>query len=163
MTDSADRLDLDLCRFAERVLLRTRSGTGVAVYRHADGTAGFLCRSGDVAVTRTVRRTVSFKARCPRCGVTVASCTTAEFDRVATPCRCDEELDWRDAAEHGAEVFDAPDIDVDSFAARVLEVLTRDEPFVLYGMVRGFLTAYWPLMGSHPDAKAWARFYRTAC
>ena len=104
MASCFDRPDLDLSRFAERVFLRTRSGTGVAVYRHSDGTTGFLCRATDVAVTRTVRRTVSFKLRCRRCGVTVATCTTAEGERIATPCLCSderEECEEENGSRHG--------------------------------------------------------------
>jgi hypothetical protein len=163
MGPQTDRPELDLSRVADRVLLRTRSGTGVAAYKHGDGTWGFVWRPGDVAVTRTVRRAVSFAMRCRACGVTVATCTTAEGDRVSTPCLCDDDCEWRDAAERGVGLFRWPDTDLDSFAARVLEELTRDEPFVLFGMVRGFVKRFWPMMGSGPDAHLWARFYRGAC
>ena len=163
MAVSPKRADVDLGRFAERVLFRTRSGTGVAVYEHADGSLSFLPRSEDVAVTRTVRKTVSFIRRCASCGVAVTTCTTAEGTRVSTPCLCSDEREWRAAAERGPRPFASPETDVDTFAAEVVEVLTRDEPFVLYGMVRGFVKRYWPMMGRDPEPRLWARFYRRAC
>ena len=163
MAPDADRPDLDLGRFAERVLFRTRSGTGVAVYQHADGAWSFVLRPEDVAVTRTVRRTVSFIRRCGRCGITVTTCTTAEGVRVSTPCRCSDEREWLAAAERGRLAFEPPATDVDTFAAEVVEVLSRDEPFVLFGMVRGFVKRYWPMIGSDPEPRIWARFYRRAC
>jgi hypothetical protein len=163
MDTHAGHPDLDLGRFAGRVLFRTRSGTGVAVYEHPDGTWGFLWRPEDVGVTRTVRRTLSFLVRCPSCGVPVATCTTARGGRVSTPCLCADEREWRDAAERGCLVVDRPETDLDTFAARVLAEIARDEPFVLFGMVRGFVARYWQMIGRRPDARLWARFYRRAC
>jgi hypothetical protein len=163
MATRGERSDSDLSRFADRVLIRTRSGTGVAVYKHADGSLGFLSRPEDVAVTRTVNRRVSFTVRCRTCGVAVATCTTAEGIRVSTPCRCGDEREWRDAAERGALVFRLPDIDLDTFSALLLAEVSREEPFVLFGMVRGFVKRYWPVMGAQPDARLWARFFRREC
>jgi hypothetical protein len=151
----------DLSRFANRVLVRSRTATGVAVYRHADGSLGFVARQGDVAVTRTLRHTVSYSLRCRTCGVTVATCTTREGARVRTPCACAPEVERRDAADSSARAFEKPCVDLDAFAASVHAEVTRDEPFVLFGMVRGFVRAWWPLMGSRPDPQLWAKFFVT--
>lgn len=151
----------ELSRFADRVLLRTRSGTGVAVYRHDDGSLGFIARPEDIAVTRTLARTVSFRMRCQTCGILVTTCTTADGEMVSTPCYCDDERDWRGVLERGRRSLTTPATDLDSFASRVHEILTREEPFVLFSFVRAFLRSYWSMMGRDPDALAWARFYTT--
>lgn len=163
MAGQSNRPAIGLGRFAERVLFRTRSGTGVAVYEHADGSMSFVPRPEDVAVTRTVRRTLSFIRRCGACGVSVTTCTTIGGARVSTPCLCSEEREWRAAVERGRAPFASPETDVDTFAAEVVEVLTRDDSFVLFGSVRGFVKRYWPMMGRAPEPKLWARFYRRAC
>jgi len=151
----------ELSQFARDVLGRTRSSAGVAVYAHADGSLGFLARDDDVGVTRTLRHTVSFAVECRRCRVTVATCTTSEGMRVHTPCACNEDRALRLDVLRSMPMR-RPFVDAETFAASVHAELTRDEPFVLYGMVRAFVRGYWSSVRGEPDPRVWARFFRSA-
>lgn len=150
----------ELSRYARVVLDRTRSSAGAAVYAHADGSLGFLARDDDVAVTRTQRHTVSFSVACRRCRVIVTTCTTREGARVRTPCACDEERGAR-TSFRGTLAARRPSLDAETFAARVYAELTRDETFVLYGVVRAFVREYWRAIDGEPDPRLWARFFRS--
>jgi hypothetical protein len=149
----------ELSRFADRVLLRTRSGTGVAVYLHVDGSWGFLPRPDDLAVSRTEPGRVSFSIPCSKCRTRFTVCTTIENRRVATPCACTLSLEMPSPALHLDRVFDPPEIDLDFFTASVCDEVARLSGFGLHGMIRGFLHHYWPTMGRRPSAAVWARFY----
>jgi hypothetical protein len=146
-------------RFAARVLMRTRSGTGVAVYHHADGSWGYIARSTDDCVTRTTPRNVSFRVRCRGCGLTPAVCTTLQRDRCATPCLCCDAAEQSLVVERLPVLFAWPEIHIDTFAGRVFEEVSKHESFALQGMVRGFVQYYWPMMGRSPDPLLWANFY----
>ena len=152
----------ELSRFADRVLLKTRSGTGVAVYRHADGSWGFLPREDDVAVSHTEPGRVSFTISCSKCRTRFTVCTTVDNRRVATPCACTVELEVTAPLTSLDRVFDLPETDLDFFTASVREEVARLGGFGLHGMIRGFLQFYWPTMGRRPNPVVWARFYLDA-
>lgn len=151
-----------LSRFASRVLLRTRSGTGVAVYSLPDGSRSFLCRPNAVAVARTLMHHVSFSAKCRTCKTDVATCTLEDGERVSTPCLCSDPFETRLLIHDGSDVFATPAISEDQFFDAVLLAVTRQAPFVLFGMVKGYVHSYWPIMGRNPDPDQWARFFLAA-
>lgn len=145
--------------FSERVLLRTRSGTGVAVYKHDDGTWGFVWRASDVAASRTASGRVSYSLCCPECGTRVTVCTTLGGARVATPCECAAGREPKPDDRALDSLLRWPEIDLDYFAASVQLEVERLGGFGLRGMIRGYLHDFWPTIGRRPDPALWARFF----
>jgi hypothetical protein len=149
-------------RFADRVLMRTRSGTGVTVYKHTDGSWGFLPHPEDVAASRTVPGLVSFTIACSRCKRRFTVCTISNNTRVSTPCLCTAAVEVPGGRRQLERVFEPPEIDIDYFSASVRDEVVALGGWGLHGMIRGYVASFWATIGKRPDAALWARFFTAA-